>query len=112
MRPLAAADIRPEIAEDFQRLYRKALSILEEACDGKNKYAELCDCGRRVQIGYPKVKDITEALKFLAEQGMGKPTAQQTPPPKIDTTKTDIARATDDELAAIAQQQDEMGATP
>lgn len=93
-------DIRPEIAEDFTRLYRKALGILEGACDGEARYSELCKCGRRVQIGYPKVKEITDALRFLADQGIGRPSTQAATPAAPKLTGS-VTNATDQELEAI-----------
>lgn len=101
-------DMRPEIAADFARIYRKGVHILEEACDREKRYSELCTCGRRVQIPYPAIKDITDAMRFLADQGVGRPAQQPAKPAPVKTTGN-ISTLTDDELEAVLAQGETTG---
>jgi hypothetical protein len=98
-------DIRSEIAEDFSRVYRQGIARLEEVTSREGAYTGKCpNCRRDVRVdNVPPVRDIVLALQFLADQGIGKPQAAKSEPPKASLTKG-ITEATDEELAELLKE--------
>jgi len=98
-----AGDIRQEIAQDFDRLYREGVKRLEEAVTREGAYTGKCpNCRRDVRVdGVPPIRDIVLALQFLADQGIGKPSTTPQPPPKPKAT-SQLENLTDDELEQLA----------
>lgn len=67
-------DWRATVRGDLDRLYPMAVKKLEKAVDSKRKtWGHCVTCKKSVQVDVPDTKALVEALKFLAEQGHGKP---------------------------------------
>jgi hypothetical protein len=101
---VSARDLRPEIAEDFARLYRDGVKRLEEAVSREGAYTGKCpNCRRDVRVdNVPPIRDIVLALQFLADQGIGKPSTQPAKPDKPQEALAELTQASDEELARIA----------
>jgi hypothetical protein len=99
-----AKDLRPEIAEDFARLYKDGVKRLEEAVSREGAYTGKCpNCRRDVRVdNVPPVRDIVLALQFLADQGIGKPSTQPAKPEKPQETLGELGNMTDEQLAKLA----------
>ena len=67
-------DWRAKVRDDLDDIYPVAIEALKEAVEATvRKWGYCPTCEAKVQIDFPDTRGLVDALKFLAEQGHGKP---------------------------------------